>query len=806
LYILKKLHRRVSRYTFPKLDILWLSMLELRYIRYSNAGLLCLFIGACLPLFQSSLLDTHWLLCALLICCLFSYKIKAFRSVSFLLAGLVWATYLFQSQIDESFPSEFERQTIQVQGVIIGLPSQQSGNTKFRFLVESANQISGEPIEVLSDKKLLLSCYRCKLDILPDQRWRLSVRLKRPHGFASWGAFDYEKYLFRHQIVAKGYVRLKESNELLENPKQSVHFWRWRIKQRLASLDTGNSVGMEIVQALSIGDKSGLEQSQRAVFQDTGVSHLMAISGLHVGLVFIGVSIIAGWLLFPFARVFDLLPRQHLVLLPALGSAFLYSALAGFAVSTQRALTMLCVYVLCRLFARDVSLFKVLLITVCLIVLVSPWSILDVGFWLSCGAVFIIAAASSKKIGEPNERLALVRLQPILWFGMLPITVLFFGQVSFVSPLVNLVAVPLFCLLLIPLTLVGVIISIVGVADWPLILLSRSFDWVYMALEWVSRTPVAKYYVTEWSAWHWALYVSLVLTFYLRLPFNKVIAQCLIGGSLLLAMISNISGGISEDELEIALLDVGQGLAMVIQSGDYVLVYDTGPKYSTGFTAAEAVLLPFLRARGIKRVDKLIISHADNDHIGGYQSLIDAFDVAQVLTSRVDKLTQAKECVSGQHWQQGATFFAILSPSDDTPKGSNNRSCVLQVRHGKTTVLITGDIEKQVERHLLRNQSDSLAADIMLVPHQGSKTSSTPDFIDAVQPSLAILAAGYRNHYGHPHADVVERYNSRKIDLVSTIDNGTVRLKINKQGWQRESYRHARRRFWHHQKKPNWDG
>jgi len=265
-----------------------------------------------------------------------------------------------------------------------------------------------------------------------------------------------------------------------------------------------------------------------------------------------------------------------------------------------------------------------------------------------------------------------------------------------------------------------------------------------------------------------------------------------------------------DSELSITLLDVGQGLSMVVhvKPENYTLVYDTGPRYSSGFTLAEAVVLPFLRSNGIKTIDRLIISHADNDHIGGYQAVVNAIVVNDVLTSRVDVLPNAQPCYKGQQWQVGDVRFEMLSPDSGTPQGSNNMSCVLKIELAKTSVLITGDIEKQVERYLLQQSQsdlDKLKANIMLVPHQGSRTSSTPSFIDQVKPELVFVAAGYLNHYGHPHPDVVERYQSRGMDFVSTIVNGSVIIKINQQGWQRQSFRDVKRGFWHHQKKPNWD-
>lgn len=779
-------------------------------------AVLCSFLLGCLtPIFQASLFDPSVLLVWLTAFFLFCLKYRQCFFLAAYFLGLAWSSFCFTQQINQSYPSNLERLSVQVEGDVLGLPVNRHGNYKFEFRVTHAYQQEGQTIKALTGQKILLSCYRCKLSILPAQQWRFTVRLKRPHGYASWGAFDYEKFLFRKRVVAKGYVRLKEDNALLAQTSGGVDLWRWKISQQLHDLsqrfnqeqehrltEAMPPPGLAIVRALAIGDKSGLTKAQRAVFQDTGVSHLMAISGLHVGLVFVGVSFIVGWLLWPVARLFEVMPRQHLVLLPALASAIFYSALAGFAVSTQRALTMLCVYVFCRLLVRDISLFKILLISMCLIVAASPWSILDIGFWLSCGAVFIIALTNYGVDSSKKGALSLIRLQPKLWLGMSPMTILFFGQVSLVSPLVNLLAVPLFCLVLIPATLLAVLLQQVGIGEGLLSSLSHCFNGVYAALAWLVTTPLAKWYSEPWFWLHWGLSLGLLVSLVRR---TSWVLRLLLFSALLIATVFNPNEQLHDDELDLVLLDVGQGLAMVLIKNDYVLVYDTGPRYGTGFSAAEAVVLPYLRSRSISEVNTLIISHADNDHIGGYQTLIDAFKVGDVLTSRVDKLPNADNCVAGQTWHAGATQLSIISPDRNTPSGSNNRSCVLLVEHFGTRLLITGDIEKQVERYLLNTRREMLAANVMLVPHQGSKTSSTAEFIAAVQPQLALLAAGYRNHYGHPHKDVVQRYAEREINLVSSIENGSVRLTIDQKGWRRASYRDAQRRFWHHQKKPNWD-
>ena len=765
----------------------------------------CFIFGNALTLFQGELFSWWGLLSASVLCVVLAIRWRYMISIAALVLGVFCASAQFSLHQESILPSQWERKEIGLTAQIMGLPKRRGRDVSFRAKV--VGQDTSPELAGLLGKYLQLSCYRCPHTFNAGDVWRLSVRLKRPHGYASDGAFDYEKYLFRHQLVAKGYLRLKLDNTLLAPAKPNLNFLRLSIKERVykllnesvsnASAEPVNGVGLSVITALSIGDKSGFSAQQRQVLQDSGLSHLFAISGLHIGLVFATVMFVAKYLFSLYPLLFERIPRPYLCLVPAASAAIVYAGLAGFAVSTQRALLMLSVFMLTRLLVRDVSLLKVLLISAAILLAIDPFALLDTGFWLSCGAVLIIYLATASSSGD--ERVGLIRLQVCIWLGMLPLSAVFFGKLSLTSPVLNLVAVPLFCCVLIPATLLGILLNEVGlaiVAKPILIALSAVYDKTFLLLEWAAsyRYSVVDISSVEW--WHWALFiVALVLYRFARLGAYCVYA--LFFTTMLWPTTATVANAPDSGQLlKVTLLDVGQGLAMVIQTEKSVTVYDTGPKYSSGFTAADAVLVPYLRSNGIERIDRLIISHADNDHIGGYQAVVEAFDVGQVLTSRVDKLPAASLCQQGQQWREGNTEFKIISPNSKTPKGSNNGSCVLKLNHDGVSLLITGDIEKQVERFLLAQQAD-LKADIMLVPHQGSKTSSTAAFIEAVGPKLALVAAGYLNHYGHPHSSVAARYANRGIELLSTVDSGTIEVLIANGGYRVRPYRHTHKRFWH---------
>lgn len=765
---------------------------DLRYDRLSQFAL-CFVVGASSTLLQASLLEPQNLaltMVLVLVANLIYIRVRKAKRVATLglmlialLAGHLWASLTFINQLEHAFPAMAERSTIEVTGQVHNLPVLRQSDYKFQFLV------SDSALPELVGRKLALSCYRCPIKIQAKQVWRFSVRLKRPSGYASWGAFDFEKYLFRQQVIARGYLRLKEPYQLLSAPSNSIQVWRAKLRQSIAKLKLSAEQGEAVILALALGDKSALSSKQREHMQTTGVSHLMAISGLHVGLVFVFARLLSGFLLMPFARLFLYCPRQWLVLPPALACAVLYSAMAGFAVSTQRAIIMLGIYTLCRLSLRQASLLKVLLCAAFIIVIVDPHSVMDAGFWLSCVAVLVIAL-----LNDSSDTLSLLKLQPRLWLGMLPITAMIFGQVSLLSPIVNLVMVPLFCLVLIPVTLAAVVLlqlGLEGVAGYLLNYLSKTYAWLFELLASLSNLPISQIFTVQWSAWQYSGLLLVLMTWRAKLLL-RLLSWCALIGLLFIAPNTRLAG----EQLEIALLDVGQGLAMVVRDRERVLVYDTGPRYASGFSAAEAVLLPYLRLQGIRHVDRLIISHADNDHIGGLSSLRGAFSIGQTISSRPDRVSGAQLCQAGQRWQWSNTQFKILSPDSNTPEGSNNLSCVLQIVHGKTRILITGDIEKQVERYLVSQQAD-LPAEIILVPHQGSKTSSTERFLDAVKPRVGLVAAGYLNHYGHPHAQVSQRYQQRAVQIESTIDNGTTLLRLDLKSWSITRFRQQQGRFWH---------
>jgi len=754
-------------------------------LRRSDVTLSCFILGASVSLLFAELPKLIWL-SGIVLVVLVTPKVPIKVLFISALLGLICVTWAAETVLEYRLPTRYEGQELTLSGNVIGLPKQNKQRIKLQFRVTKST------VPQLLEQSIELSCYRCKLNIKANQTWLLTVKLKRPQGYASWGAFDFEKHQFRQGIVARGYIRQKAKNQLLE-PAISVwsaHPYRQAIRHYLRQQFSETPVAVGMFAALMMGDKSLLTEQHKQVFQKTGLSHLMAISGLHIGLIFIFCTFFMKYVLWPFAQLYRIWPRQYLVLWPGLLAAFSYAALAGFSVSTQRALIMLLVFSICRLMAKQTTLLHVLLVTAVIVILFDPLSVMDAGFWLSFVAVFIIA------INQMNTKtLSLWHLQPLLWLGMLPLSITFFAQAPLLSPLINLLAVPLFCFLLIPLVLIGLFCWLLGweaSSDWLLGHLASVFEFLFMILHKLTQMDFLLWSYPQLQWWHWLFYGVVIGGYLLRYSFRHYTWLL-----LLLSMLLTFKQQPESGEFSVVILDVGQGLSMVVHTKHHTLVYDTGPRYPSGFSAAKAVLIPYLRYQSVDYLDRLIISHADNDHIGGYKDLADALPIYETLTSRVDKLPHARACHTGQQWEYDGVSFSVLSPDNNTPQGSNNRSCVLKITNQQNSILITGDIEKPVEKYLLKQNKAILSADVLLVPHQGSKTSSTLKFIKAVQPSIGLVAAGYRNHYGHPHPSVMQRYSTHGTAVYSTIDSGSIALLFNSAGITVKQYRQAHKRFWH---------
>lgn len=705
--------------------------------------------------------------------------------------GFAWAYLYAAFRLADTLPAELEGLDLQVEGVVVGLP--EADERRLRFLFAPSRLVLNEQDHAFRGR-LRLDWYDEPPPLSPGERWHLTVRLKRPHGMANPGTFDYEAWLFQQGIHATGQVRGAGRNHRLAQPSwwhTPVDRTRAAIQKQVAAL-AGEAPFTGVLLALAIGDRSGVTVAQWNVFTATGTNHLMAISGLHVGLVALlaGALVRIAWR----GRLALRLPAQKAAAGAALAVAALYALLAGFSVPTQRALVMIAVVALALMAGRPVRPAAGLAVALMGVLLLDPLSVLSPGFWLSFGAVAVIFYAMTGRLGADGLWWRWGRVQVVVALALTPLLVLFFGNTSVSAPLANLAAVPWVSFLVVPVAIAAAFAALLFPALAAILLQAGNalMAWLWPFLELLASLAPAPRFA---SPPVWAVLAGALGVAWLLAPRGWPARP--VGALWLLPMLLWVAPRPSPGEVWLTLLDVGQGLATVVETARHTLVYDTGPRFGTGFDTGEAVVDPFLRARGIRRIDTLVVSHGDLDHIGGARSLTNAWPVTRLLTGVPDKLdwTASEACQRGQSWEWDGVNFEVLHPPRAV--GGNDGSCVLRIAAPGGAFLLTGDIEARTEAELVAAGAP-LRARVLVVPHHGSKTSSTDAFIDAVAPELALFPVGYRNRYRLPHPAVVERYRARGIPLMDSARDGAVTVRLAVDGTlQTEAWREQGRRYFH---------
>ena len=710
--------------------------------------------------------------------------------------GFAWAAWRADQRLADSLPKNWEGRDIELIGVVAELPQTHARGVRFTFQVES---VLTEGASV--PPRIMLSWYQGRHDgdalelpaVHPGERWRLSARLRRPHGNANPHGFDYEAWLLERGIRATGYVRSTPVAERLDgfvpSAETLVERAREQIRARfLAVLPEHEFAGVLV--ALTVGDQKAIQGELWNVFSRTGTTHLMSISGLHVTMVAALVAWCAGGLWRRGERLVLHVPAQRAAVLAGWIAALVYALLSGFSVPAQRTFYMLSVGALALLLGRGTAPSRTLLLALLVVLVLDPWAVLAPGFWLSFGAVALLFYVAVSRIGDDGGwRAALAGWGSAQWavtVGSVPLLLLFFQQFSLVSPLANAIAIPVVSFVITPLALLAAILPIPGLLQidhWLMSLLMQG-------LVWLADWPVFMRSVPPL----WAVVLALIGVVWCLLPRgfpSRWLGLVLLAPALLLPSVRPEAGA-----ARVTVLDVGQGLAVLVQTHRHDLLYDTGPLYSAESDAGQRIVVPFLRAQGINRLDTLIVTHADSDHAGGAGSVLAALPVNRILSSLDD--AQGEACAAGQRWTWDDVRFEMLHPAagDVSAKKTNNRSCVLRIEAKGCVMLLTSDIEARDEAALLARDRAALKADVLLAPHHCSRTSSTAEFLAAVGATEAIFPVGYLNRFGHPRADVVARYGDARQwrtdrDGAITVDLGEP-LAIS--AWRRE-----RVRYWHSQ-------
>lgn len=736
-----------------------------------------------------------WCLLLLLIIPLLFFMGSRWRIVLLAAAGFLWVLWHAGAILATALPEELEGRDVIAEGVVIAIPRLRERGMTLYLDIQHLSQ-AGEirPVTCV----VRLNWYGSVPTVQAGERWRLKVRLKQPHGYMNPGGFDYEGWLFSRGIRATGYVRQgSENRRLSPAPAYSWRHWRQRLYDTI-NMRLADHPFQGMILALAMGERQGISPDQWKVLRGTGTSHLVAISGLHIGLV-AGLCFLSLRRLWSRSAILTLhLAAPRAAALGALAAAFLYAALAGFSIPTQRALIMVAlamaaVFVQCRWRPIDV-----LALALWGVLLLDPLAVMAMGFWLSFTAVAVILFAMGGRIGLRGRWEQWGRLHWVAALGLAPLSLLFFQQQPLLAPLANVLAVPWVSLLVVPLVLAGsCLLAVVPALGGGLLTLAATLlSGLWTVLEWLADMPLGQWFQTPPL---WAVLAAVPGVVLLLSP--RGLPGRWTGAWWLLPLFLAVPARPPDHTLWFTLLDVGQGLAAVVRTRDHVLVYDTGPRFSAHFDTGAAVIVPFLRQQGIHHVDTLVLGHGDNDHIGGAASLLQSVSVGRVISSVPEKVPwrQARHCRAGQTWRWNGIVFRILHPLPDRAFQGNDASCVLQISNGGQGILLTGDIESPAERALVRRYGKQLETPVLVVPHHGSRTSSSTAFLDAVAPAYGLFPVGYRNRYGFPALPVVARYRSRNVRLLDSAQHGAIRFVLDGRGELSAPtvYRNTARRYWH---------
>jgi competence protein ComEC len=709
------------------------------------------------------------------------------------LIGYGWSAWRAETRLADALPRVLEGRDLELTGIVTGLPPLSERGARFFFHVE-------EPAGVPRGVSLMWHADRAGrpgATIVPGQRWQFTARLKRPRGFSNPHGFDFEPWALERGIRAAGYVRDKPAPRLaasrVEGWPQTLHRLRGEIRDSmLARLGDARLRGVLV--ALAVGDQDAIAASDWDLFWRTGVGHLMSISGLHITML---AGLAFGVARFLWARAPPLalrLPARKAAIVAGVLVAFGYTLLTGYAVPAQRTFCMLSVVALCVLADRHGSPSRVLALAALAVVALDPWSVLAAGFWLSFGAVAAIFHVMALRTGRHGLLGAAWREQAAVTAAMLPMLVALFHQFSVVSPLANALAIPVVSLVVVPLTLIGTLLPAALDAAHAVMLL------VVSVLEWLAALPGAMLETHAPKAWTVA--AALAGCAWLLAPRGVPLRSC---GALWIApMFLVLPAQPARGEAWVDVLDVGNGLAVVVRTAGHALAYDAGPAWGGASDSGDRIVVPFLRGEGIARLAGQVVSHADDDHAGGALSLAVSRRPAWLLSSLPaddplhGRVARSIPCEAGMRWDWDGVQFVVLHPAAGLATKENDRSCVVRVQAPGASMLLTGDIEARSEAQMLERGAALLRADVLLVPHHGSRTSSSAPFLDAVGPRLALVSAGHRNRFGHPHPAVLARYAARGIEVRRTDLDGALRVVLPADGTRRIEVRgHAwQRRYW----------
>lgn len=768
------------------------------------------------------------------------------------LLSLAWASTSWRAaqELDEHVPMDVAAHAVPARIQVDGLVQEMPGTWSFEARVQSYRDVDGRwrrPDQMSSGhwpERVLV-----RLNVgngrsgtgrdnairpEPGQQWEVPLKIHEPDGLSNPGGYDTELGYWERGVRAIGQARMQQAVMRSASPEW---FWQGRVDRLRASIRS--RIAAQVPQArwagvlsgLAVGDQSAIERQDWDVFRQTGVSHLVSISGGHVAM----FGWLAAWLIKPLwlrsGRLAWRVPSPHAARMGAVVAAWLYALLAGWGVPAQRTVLMMAVFALLRLSGRRWPWPLVWLLAAVVVTIWDPWSCMQAGFWLSFVAVGILMSSgmegSIRASVQPSWLQRLRHAAGELWgtqwrvtLGLAPLSLVFFQQTSLIGLLANLLAIPVFSFVITPLALLGAVWS-------PLWSVGASVVDVSMrVLSWLAQTPAAMAQSTMLPLWASVMVIAAgaAMIWPMRWAWRAILLPFLLPLVYLPSAWQTWPRPVP-GQFTVLAADVGQGSALVVRTAGHVLLFDTGPKIGLSNDAGARVVVPLLRALGLSHLDAMMVSHADTDHIGGAASIYQAIDVKQLWSplppehplrltpSASGQIPEHHDCVAGQSWVWDGVLFKLLRPSaadlaQRERMADNALSCVLQVTalagspsqhaHSGTgrVALLTGDAEAEQEAAMVAELGHELRADLLVVPHHGSKTSSTQAFLEVVQPAESVIQVGRRNRYGHPAPIVLARYQAMGLPFVTTPDCGAFSWRSDAVESTGECWRQRHRHYW----------
>lgn len=605
-------------------------------------------------------------------------------------------------------------------------------------------------------------CYRCSLNIDSGERRRFKLKLRPILSFKNPGGFDYRHWLMVKGVAAQGYVIQSKAalNEKLAEPSW-ISKWFSNHRHRVRALVV-KAHGQGYLSALLLGTKQGLNAEDKRLMMHAGLGHLFVVSGLHVAL----VAFIFSFLLQPVLRPLVLLGLTNVrpfSWLAGVSMALMYAWLTGFQVPAMRAIAMLAIGLLFFLMRRHQFPMYFFVLALVVVVLIEPLAFKSMGSWLSFGIVSALIWGFWGRDSNQGVRHWFINLGKSQFYAFCAgavVLIAFALPISLPGILLNLILIPVFSLVILPLSLVGLLYGL-GLDDPKILDMAGAL--ISHIFQWLDHFQFGlKFQLTTHNDASWLAMVGFVV---LLVPLGWKLRW--VGLLAIMTAACIPAKRIESGTVVISVLDVGQGSSALIRTQNHSMLVDTGRAFTSGMTVSDFVVMPYLRRMDVDYLDQILVSHNDQDHMGG-------LEVLKRWGPKVGSVTTQSEC-SYARWEWDEIEFERMQAS--AFKVGNDGSCVLKVTTAKGSVLIAGDIEQPAEQQLIED-GYNLEADVLVVPHHGSRTSSSESWLAKIKPSLGIVSAGRFNRYGHPHAEIVERYDRLNVALLGTYSHGAIEVVI----------------------------